>query len=339
MFLKCSVEEARVKQESSIGRVAIIGAGPAGLAAAGYMVCRGARVVVYDENPEPGGLMIFGIPELRMRKDRVRSSIRELIDAGVSFIQNIRVDSSLLRKMIREYDAVLVATGTWRTSVPAIENVDANGVYGGLEWLVDFNRVSIGYPPRFCTEFETPVEPAVVIGGGLTAADAALVLARVYKVKTSVIYRRRFIDSPMGVREAEKLESLGVELRELLSPKKIVVGEDGRVCKVVFNKVELGAPDESGRPSIRIIESELVEVDARTVILATGLKPTPPESLSELGILDSKGRVVVDENCMTSIKGLFAAGDVVTGASRIGNAIKTGIKAAESIIKYLGGKD
>ena len=337
MFLKCSVEKARAEQENPIGRVAVIGAGPAGLAAAGYMVCRGARVVVYDENPEPGGLMIFGIPELRMRKDRVRSSIKELMDAGVSFIQNISVDSALLRKMLREYDAVLVATGTWRTKIPPIENASANGVYGGLEWLVDFNRVSMGYPPRFCREFETPVEPAVVIGGGLTAADAALVLAKVYKVKTSIVYRRRFIDSPMGVREAEKLRSMGVELRELLSPKEIVVGDDGRVCKVVFNRVELGAPDESGRPSVHVIENEFVEVDAKTVILATGLKPTPPESLSELGVLDRRGRVVVDENYMTSVKGLFAAGDVVTGASKIGNAIKTGIEAAEAIIKYLGG--
>ncbi len=330
-FLLCDPSSIR---EEKHGTVAVIGAGPAGLAASGELVCRGYSVIVYDMNPEPGGLLIFGIPDLRLKKNRVADGIRQLSEAGVEFKCNQFIDSDKVREFLREHNAVLVATGTWRTRIPGIPGVDSRGVFGGLEWLVDYHRRKRGYPPLFAGVFEEPVEPVVVVGGGMTAADVALVARVELGLETVLVYRRRMKDSPMGEREAEKLAEHGVEIRELLAPRRVLVKE-GAVVGLEVSPVIPGPPDETGRPSVIVDESRTVLIRAGTIVFATGLKPTPPPTLESLGILGEDGRVIVDDKMMTRIPGLFAAGDVVSGASLVGKAFMSGRKAGESISLFL----
>ncbi|AMM54756.1 FAD-dependent oxidoreductase [Pyrococcus kukulkanii] len=341
----------REKPEPTGKKVAVIGAGPAGLAATGYLVCHGHEVHVYDKLPEPGGLMLFGIPEFRIPIYRVRLGYKELEEVfGVKFFTRTKVifgerkdegDEYVERTvnfedLVRDYDAVLIATGTWKSWVANIEGINLEGVYPALEYLFKIKSAKLGY--MNWTEIP-PIEGkrVMVIGAGHTAVDAAMESLLLGADTVYMSYRRTIKEAPAGAYEINLLRSKGVKWLELTIPVRIV-GENGRVRAIELQKCKLGEPDETGRRKPIPIEGSNFQVEVDYVVCAIGQTPTPPFA-EDVGIaVDKKGRIVVDSRHMTSREGVFAAGDVVLGPSKVGRAVKDGLYAAESIHNWLSGR-
>lgn len=334
-------------------RVAVIGAGPAGLGAAGQIRCFGHEVHVYDALPEPGGLLIFGIPAFRVPKEGVREGVAELRQAGVVFHTSTFVycggkrpeehDALLLAKefvdiedIIRQYDAVVIATGTWRSRRMGVPGEDLPGVYQALDFLFRLYAHELGYLPK---EKVYPLGSKVlVVGAGLTAIDAAIESLTHGAKKVVVAYRRTIKEAPAGEREIKKeLIDRGIEFRELINPVRFEGA--GRLERVVFTRMRLGAPDKSGRPRPEPIPGSEFAEEFDTVLLAVGEEPTPPFPEGCAGIkLNPDGTINVDEAFRTTREKVFAAGDVVHGPSLIGKALGAGMRAAPFVDEYLKGK-
>lgn len=332
-FLRC-----KEIPESTGFSVGIIGAGPAGLGAAGFLKCRGHDVVVYDMLPEAGGMMFFGIPEGRIKKDKIRQSVRELMDAGVKFLFNTKIGRDLsLEDVIKSHDAVLIATGTWKTSDMGVPGEDLPWVLPAAEWLVDVHLALYGYKPW--SEVTMIEGRILVIGGGLTAADAVTVPLTYSQFKDRVkelvlSYRRTRKYAPMRESEMNRLEQLGAKIWELTQP--IEFREEGGRHIVKFIRLELKEAGEGKRPRPVPIPGSEFEEEFDWVFKAVGVKPTPPFEDNCCGIeLNPDGTIKTDERFMTTREGVFAAGDVRHGASLIGPALKSGLDAAKSIHEYL----
>ncbi len=341
-FLKCS--ESSIPQPTG-KRVAIVGAGPAGLGAAGVLRCKGHEVHVYDRLPEPGGMLIFAIPEYHVPKAGVRSGVQELIRAGVVFHMNTNVvgcsgEGLRLEDLIRDFDAVLIATGTWRSRRLEVPGEDLPGVYPALEWLFEFYKAQLGYSKM---EEVPPLGSRImVVGGGLTAVDAAEVPLRyvkdLFKIeKVYLSYRRTRNEAPMSPREFNRLiQQYGVEPLELTAPTKFSPGPNGRVASATLQRMKLeSAPGEKRPHPVPIPGSEFdVKVDA--VLVAAGEIPTPPFEPGCMGIeLNRDGTIKTDQKFRTTARKVFAAGDVRHGASLYGLALKSGNEAAASVDEFL----
>ncbi len=348
----CKKEMVQTAGPHGRGKIAIVGAGPAGLAAAGYLVCQGYEADVYDKLPLPGGLMTFAIPAFRVSVKSVVEGVEDLRDNfGVKFILNTKVfkkdgvrhdegdefvkDVIDLKELVDNYDAVLITSGTWRSRKMNIPGEDSKGVYTALEYLFMLRTYSMGYtkhsPPK--------VKKVVVVGGGLSAVDAAEESLLSGADEVYLVYRRTINEAPAGPFEINRLRRLGVKWMELATPKRIIADANGRVKGVELIRMKLGEPDESGRPRPIPIEGSEFTLEADTVIEAVGELPTPPTQEEYLGIkLDKRGRILVDEKYRTGNEKVFAAGDVVSGPSKIGNAVSLGLNAAMSVHLYLTSK-
>ncbi|MCG2869815.1 MAG: FAD-dependent oxidoreductase [Vulcanisaeta sp.] len=342
--LKCSPGQ---KIERRKERVAIIGAGPAGLGAAGYLICKGFQVDVYDKMPEPGGLMIFGIPEYRIPKKNVRAGVKELVELGVNFILKTKVvadeevhtegDEFVERKvhledLINEYNAVLIATGTWKSRALGIPGENLKGVYLALDYLYRIYASELGYLPKSVV-YPTGNRVAV-IGAGLTAVDAAIEAQRQGARDVYVLYRRTINEAPAGKAEIQGLIKRGIKFVELTNIVEVLGKEHVEAVKLI--KMRLGKPDESGRPAPEPIPGSEYVMEMDTVIAAIGEVPTPPFRDGCCGIkLTHRGTIDIDQKHRTTRRGVFAAGDVATGPSLIGKALKNGIDAAVAIEEYL----
>ena len=335
----------RKKPNPTGKKVAIVGAGPAGLSAAGYLVCRGHEVHIYDKLPEPGGLMLFGIPEFRIPIYRVREGCAELENAfEVKFYPRTKVieeekpeegddfvtKTITLSELIEKYDAVLIATGTWESKLPKIPGMELEGVLPALGYLFRIKSAKLGH---LDWSDVTPVEGkrAMVVGAGHTAVDAAMESLLLGAEEVYMSYRRTIREAPAGAYEINLLRQRGVKWLELTMPVRII-GED-RVRGVELVKAELSEPDESGRRKPVPIEGSNFEVEVDYVIFAVGQRPTPPGRIA----LDRWGNILVDKRHMTSVEGVFAAGDVVTGPSKVGQAVLDGLYAAKSMHAWLMG--
>ncbi len=330
------------------GRVAIIGGGAAGLAAAGYLACAGYEIDIYDKLPMLGGLMMFAIPTLRVPRDSVIEGVEDLKtrfsikiftrvkvfadgaerrDEGDEFVERVEP----LSRIIESYDAVLIATGIWRSRKLGIEGEDSRGVFTALEFLYHVRAYEHGLIDR-APECGKKV---VVVGAGLSAVDAAEQALELGAEEVYLVYRRTIREAPAGEYEIRRLIREGVKWIELAQPTKIVA-RNGRVVGVEFVRMRLGEPDETGRPRpIPVPGTEFV-LEADTVIVAVGEMPTPPIEKEFMGIsLDKRGRIVVDERMRTGNEKVFAAGDVVTGPSMIGRAFGSGLRAARFLDEYL----
>ena len=331
-FAPCSKESLSAPTGK---KVAIVGAGPAGLTAAGHLVCMGHEVVVYDMMPEPGGMIVFAIPDFRFNKEPIYRGIKELYNLGVKFVLNTKVGKDVaLEELMRSYDAVVIATGTWKSSKLGIEGEDLNGVYYALELLVDVGLSKRGYKPLHeIPSFEG--KRVAVIGGGDTAVDAARTLLRMNAGEVLIVYRRTKEASKAGPREIEKAENEGAKFIPLTQPIRFI-GEQGQVVGIEAIKMRLGAPDSSGRPRPEPVPGSEHVIPVDSVVIACGERATPPPSCEKLGLkLDKWGCIITDEYGRTNIEGVFAAGDVVTGPSRIGPAMVWGRKAAKAVDEYL----
>lgn len=341
------------KPAKSLGKkIAVVGAGPAGLVASGYLACQGYDVDVYDKLPRPGGMLIFAIPPWRIPKERIFNAVSLLEENyGVKFIVKAKVyygekrhdegdefvsKTISIEELLNNYDAILITTGTWRSKIPRVSGSDAKNVVGALEYVYKHRLKELGYVDTVPYKGDK----VVVIGAGYSAVDAAEQAVLDGAGKVYLVYRRTIAQAPAGIYEIERLKRLGVEVIELASPVEILKGESDEVSGVKFQRMKLGEPDESGRPKpIPIPGSEFI-LDSDLVIFATGETPTPPikedkEVMEKIGVRVEWGRVVVDEMYRTGNPKIFAAGDVVTGPSRIGQAVKTALYAARSIHNYL----
>jgi len=316
-------------------RVAIVGAGPAGLYAAGLLRCRGHGVEVYDQNPEPGGFLIFGVLEVHINKDRVRQGIGELRDMGVVFNQGVKVGRDvLLGDLIGRYDAVLIATGTWRSRRLRIPGSDSPQVRAAMEWIVDYHMWRYGYRGE-----KPPVgRRVVVVGGGLTAVDSVYVARWLGAEEVHLVYRRTRRYAPAGPKGFQEAEEQGAVVHELAQPVEYVT-EGGRLVAVRLQRMRLVEVPGAKRPKPVPVEGEYFTLPADMAVEAIGLIPTPPFNGGDYGIrLRPDGTIDVDEYKRTTREPVFAAGDVVHGASLIGPAMKSGLEAAEAIDKYLRGE-
>ncbi len=339
----CSEPEGRIR-----ARIAIVGAGPAGLAAAGYLACMGAEVDVYDKLPQPGGMMMFVIPQHRIPRDSVVEGVEDLEKRfGVKFFTKTKVfegeprhdegDDFVertvpLSKLVEGYDVVLIATGTWRSRRMGVENEDAKGVYTALEFIYGWYIYDAG----LSSSQPSMGKRVAVVGGGLSAVDAAETALRKGAEEVYLLYRRTIREAPAGAFEIKRLVREGVVWMELVQPKRILV-ENGYVSGIELVRMRLGPPDESGRPRPIPIEGSEFTIEVDTVIAAVGELPTPPMSSEVLGIkMDRRGRIQVDKWWRAAEK-IYAAGDVVTGPSMVGKAVGSGLRAARSIARMLRG--
>jgi len=302
-------------------RVAIVGAGVAGLGAAGYLYCRGYDVDVYDAMPEAGGLLMFGIPEERIPKKGVLEGINELRAAGVRFTLNTKVGDELLEKIIESHDATLLATGTWKARRMEVPGSDLEGVMSALDVLVTNSLYRLG----FSAERVVLGGKIAIIGGGFTAVDAAVESLK-WSEDVSIFYRRTVPESEAHV-ELQRIRDRGVKVTERVLPRSFLGTK--RV-----ERMELWDVDMKGN-SLSFIQGSAREVPVDFVLLAIGEERTPPFSDSGLGIKAVSGKPIVDAAFMTTRPSVFAAGDLVDGPSSIGNALSSGLKAARSIDSYL----
>ena len=319
--------------------VGIIGAGPGGLAAAEALRRAGVQVTVYDRHDRAGGLMTYGIPSFKLEKDVVMSRVAQLEQGGVQFVLNCNVGEDLSFDAIRgQHDAVLIATGVYKSRDIGGPGSGATGIVRALDYLTASNRKSFGDDvPEFDSgELNAMGKRVVVIGGGDTAMDCVRTAIRQGAVSVKCLYRRDRANMPGSQREVANAEEEGVEFVWLAAPKGFAGGAE--VEGVIAERMRLGAADATGRQSPELIEgSEYVE-PAELVIKALGFEP---EELPRLWGTDGLevtrwGTIKADfRSHATSLPGVYAVGDIVRGASLVVWAIRDGREAAASILTWL----
>ncbi|NUB45217.1 NAD(P)-dependent oxidoreductase [Fertoebacter nigrum] len=319
--------------------VGIIGAGPGGLAAADFLRRKGVQVTVYDRYDRAGGLMTYGIPGFKLEKPVVMQRVEQLEQAGVQFVMNCNVGVDLSFDAIRgRHDAVLIATGVYKARDIAAPGVGAKGIVQALDYLTASNRKSFGDDVAAFDngDLNAAGKRVVVIGGGDTAMDCVRTAIRQGAVSVKCLYRRDRANMPGSQRETQNAEEEGVEFVWLSAPRGFTGGEG--VEGVIVQKMRLGDPDATGRQMPEIIEGADYVEPAELVVMALGFEPEALPVLwqvPELGVT-RWGTVKADfRSHATNLPGVYAAGDIVRGASLVVWAIRDGREAAEAIIDYL----
>ncbi|MEQ3625676.1 MAG: NAD(P)-dependent oxidoreductase [Celeribacter sp.] len=322
--------------------VAIIGAGPGGLAAADRLRRAGVQVTVYDRYDRGGGLMTYGIPGFKLEKDVVMRRISQLEQGGVEFVLNCNVGEDLSFSAIRgKHDAVVIATGVYKTRDLQGPGSGADGIVRAIDYLTASNRVSFGddVPEYDSGELNAKGKRVVVIGGGDTAMDCVRTAIRQGATSVKCLYRRDRSNMPGSQREVQNAEEEGVEFVWLSAPK----GFHGDAVEgVMVQQMRLGAPDASGRQSPEVIEGADYVEDADLVIKALGFEPEDLPTLWGEDALEVTrwGTVKADfRTHETSLPGVYAVGDIVRGASLVVWAIRDGREAADAVLEQLSTAD
>jgi glutamate synthase (NADPH/NADH) small chain len=316
-------------------KVAIIGAGPGGLAAADVLLRAGVQVTIYDRHDRAGGLMTYGIPGFKLEKPVVMQRIQQLQDAGAVFVLNCNVGQDISFDDIRgQHDAVLIATGVYKAR--DLDGAGA-GIIKALDYLTASNRKSFGDDvPEFDNgALNAAGKRVVVIGGGDTAMDCVRTAVRQGAKSVKCLYRRDRANMPGSQRETQNAEEEGVEFVWLSAPKGFV--GTGQVTGVQVQKMRLGAPDATGRQMPEVIDGADYIEPADLVIAALGFEPedmhrvtSPDLSLTRWGTIKADFR-----SHATNLDGVFAVGDIVRGASLVVWAIRDGREAGDAILAYL----
>jgi len=318
--------------------VGIIGAGPGGLAAADVLRRQGVQVTVYDRYDRGGGLLTYGIPGFKLEKDIVMQRMAQLEDGGVEFVLNCDVGNDLSFDAIRgKHEAVLIATGVYKTRGLEAPGVGADGIVRAIDYLTASNRKSFGDEvAEFDSgELNAAGKKVVVIGGGDTAMDCVRTAIRQGAETVKCLYRRDKVNMPGSQREVQNAEEEGVEFVWLSAPK----GFTGTPVEgVMVQKMRLGAPDATGRQMPELIEGSDYVEEADIVVQALGFEPEDIPTLWGVPELEVTrwGTIKAEfTSGQTSLEGVFAAGDIVRGASLVVWAIKDGRDAAEAILEYV----
>ncbi len=332
------IKPLTIKKELSQS-IGIIGAGPAGMACAEELRKQGYKVTIYDRYDRPGGLLIYGIPNFKLEKYVVERRTKLLKEGGINFVQNFEVGKNKTLKELRnEHDAILISTGVYKAREINIPGKELRNIFPAMQFLTASNKKGLGDSvPLFDNgTLNAEDKNVVVIGGGDTAMDCVRTSIRQKAKSVKCLYRRDRENMPGSAREVGNAIEEGVEFIWLTSPKKFI-GEK-HIKEVEVNKMKLGNPDSSGRKSPIVIEGAEFKIPADLVIKSLGFDPENiPTLFDEKELSVSKwGTIKIDLKSMqTNLEGVFAAGDIVRGASLVVWAIRDGRDAAVQIQKYL----
>lgn len=320
--------------------IGIIGAGPAGLAAADRLRSEGYQITVYDRYDRPGGLLTYGIPGFKLEKDVVMRRVDRLKAAGVIFRQNESVGETVSFADLRAaHDAVIVATGVYKAREMNVPGVGSDGVVAALDYLTASNRVGFGdqVPAYDSGQMNAAGKNVVVVGGGDTAMDCVRTAVRQGAVSVTCLYRRDRENMPGSAREVQNAEEEGVNFQWLSAPKS-VLGDTETVSAVRVSRMQLGAPDQSGRRAPEEVPDDQSDVKAEMVIKALGFEAEDLVTLFDEPALPVSrwGTIKVDPASFeTSLPGVYAVGDIVRGASLVVWGIHDGQRVAATIHSQL----
>ncbi|MBA6232174.1 MULTISPECIES: FAD-dependent oxidoreductase [unclassified Colwellia] len=322
-------------------RVAVIGAGPAGLSCADVLTRNGIDAVVYDKHAQIGGLLTFGIPSFKLEKDVIQTR-REIFEGmGIEFRLNINVGVDVtIESLSEDYDAVFLALGTYTDMTGGFEQEGAAGVYTALDFLVGNtqNLMKITENAKPYVSFEN--KKVIVLGGGDTAMDCVRTSIRQNATEVTCAYRRDEANMPGSPREVQNAKEEGVNFQFNLQPLDIAVDKDGNACGVKFVKTQLGAADAKGRRSPEPIAGSEFIMEADAVVIAFGFLPSPPQWMKDAGVeIDKRGLVLAADNSefalQTTKQNIFAGGDMVLGSDLVVTAVDQGRKAAIGILDFV----
>ncbi|HDN9020370.1 FAD-dependent oxidoreductase [Aeromonas salmonicida] len=322
-------------------RVAIIGAGPAGLACADVLARGGVSAVVFDKYPEIGGLLTFGIPSFKLEKEVMQRRREIFEDMGIEFRLETEVGKDVtFADLLGEFDAVFLGVGTYKYMKGGFENETAPGVYDALPYLISNANRLLGFEKAQADYIDFAGKQVVVLGGGDTAMDCVRTAIRQGADKVICAYRRDAENMPGSKREVKNAREEGVEFMFNLQPIGVELDADGQTCGIKMVSTELGAPDANGRRNAVVIEGSEQVLAADAVVMAFGFQPNPQPWMQEFGIaLDNRDRIQASEQAdypfQTSNPKVFAGGDAVRGSDLVVTAIYEGRKAAEGIMDYL----
>ncbi len=326
------------REESNGVKVAVIGSGPAGLTCAGDLAKKGYDVTIFEALHEPGGVLVYGIPEFRLPKDTVvKHEVENVKKLGVKIETNVIVGRTVtIDELLEEegFKAVFIGSGAGLPKFMGIPGENSNGVFSANEFLTRSNLMK-----AFKEDYSTPIKlgkKAAIVGGGNVAMDAARTALRL-GAESHIVYRRSEAELPARIEEVHHAKEEGVIFDTLVNPIEILQDENGWVKGMKCVRMELGEPDASGRRRpVEVPGSEFImEVD--TVIMSLGTSPNPLISSTTKGLDTNKWRCIVadEETGLTSREGVYAGGDAVTGAATVILAMGAGKKAAEAIDKYI----
>ncbi|NLP13706.1 MAG: NADPH-dependent glutamate synthase [Clostridium sp.] len=336
--VKASVE----KPDKNRKKVAIIGSGPAGLTCAGDLAKMGYDVTVFEAFHVPGGVLMYGIPEFRLPKELVQKEIDTIKELGVEIKTNMVIGKVYSLEELKEegYEAIFIGSGAGLPKFMNIPGENLNGVYSANEFLTRINLMKAYKFP----EYDTPIrvgKNVAVVGGGNVAMDAARCAKRLGAQNVYIVYRRSEAEMPARLEEVHHAKEEGIVFKLLTNPTKILGTEDGWVKGLECVEMELGEPDASGRrrPVAKTGSEHIIEVE--TAIIAIGQSPNPLLTSTSPGLDTQKwGGIIADEKTgATSIEGVYAGGDVVTGAATVILAMGAGKNAAKAIDEYLKSKE
>ncbi|ATD55772.1 NADPH-dependent glutamate synthase [Clostridium chauvoei] len=324
-------------EESKGKKVAVIGSGPAGLTCAGDLAKRGYDVTIFEALHEPGGVLVYGIPEFRLPKDEVvKAEIENIKKLGVKIETNVIIGRTItIDELMQEenFEAVFIGSGAGLPKFMGIPGENANGVFSANEFLTRVNLMK-----AYKEDYHTPVKvgkKVAVVGGGNVAMDAARTALRL-GAETHIVYRRSESELPARAEEVHHAKEEGIIFDVLTNPTEIVTDENGWVKGMKCVKMELGEADASGRRRPVVVEGSEFVMEVDTVIMSLGTSPNPLISSTTNGLETNKWKcLVADEHGLTTKEGVYAGGDAVTGAATVILAMGAGKKAAEAIDEYL----
>ena len=330
------------EKEAPNGRkVAVIGAGPAGLTCAGDLAKKGYDVTIFEALHKAGGVLTYGIPEFRLPKDTVvASEVENIKKLGVKIETNIIIGRTITIDQLLEdegFDAVFIGSGAGLPKFMGIPGEQANGVFSANEFLTRVNLMK-----AFDENYDTPVKigkKVAIIGGGNVAMDAARTALRL-GAESHIVYRRAEEQLPARAEEVHHAKEEGIIFDVLTNPTEILVDENGWVCGMKCVKMELGEPDESGRRRPVVIPGSEFTMNVDTVIMSLGTSPNPLISSNTPGLDVNKRKCIIaeEETGLTTREGVYAGGDAVTGAATVILAMGAGKNAAAAIDEYLSDK-
>jgi len=322
-------------------KVAVIGAGPAGLACADVLTRHGVDAVVFDKNAEIGGLLTFGIPSFKLEKSVIKRR-REIFEGmGIEFRLNTNVGKDIsIKELTEQYDAVFLGLGTYTDMTGGFDHENANGVYSALDFLIGNTQQLMNITENAKPYVNFADKKVVVLGGGDTAMDCVRTSIRQSAESVTCAYRRDEANMPGSPREVQNAKEEGVNFEFNLQPLDIAVDENNQVIGVKFVKTALGAADANGRRNPEPISGSEFVMPADAVVIAFGFLPSPPQWMKDAGVeVDSRGRVIASANSefalQTSNNNIFAGGDMVLGSDLVVTAIDQGRKAALGILDFV----
>jgi len=322
--------------ESTGRTVAIVGAGPAGLTAAGELARAGHSVTVFEALHDTGGVLRYGIPEFRLPKKIIDLEVERLVELGVTIDCNVIIGKTLTLEQLRAgFDAVFIANGAGLPVMLDIPGENLKGVYSANELLTRVNLMEAGRNPVATTPIIKGKNVAV-IGGGNTAMDCVRTARRLGAERAMIVYRRSEAEMPARVEEIKHAKEEGVEFVMLTAPLEIISDKDGWSAALRCRKMELGPPDASGRRKPVPVEGSEFDLPADVVVNAIGTRANPLLTATAPDLaLNSWGNIIVDDTGATSLPGVFAGGDMVRGGATVILAMGDGKQSAAAINRYL----